>query len=194
MCEKPSKPVDPAKLPAVVTPVAKVAEAPKKAEPAKAAAADDADDLFGEETPEEKAAAAEAKKKAEEAKAKKVKAAPIAKSIIVWEVKPYSSLTDIDYVAKKILAIAMDGLVWKSEYKKEPVAYGVFKLVIGAVVEDLKVSTDQVEELILALEDDAPGTKEKIAAEEGADVEEEEEEDEGNFLVQSVDIQSFNKI
>jgi len=194
MCEKPIKPVDPAKLPAVVTPVAKAVEAPKKAEPVKAAAVDDADDLFGEETPEEKAAAAEAKKKAEEAKANKVKAAPIAKSIIVWEVKPYSSLTDIDYVAKKILAIAMDGLVWKSEYKKEPVAYGVFKLVIGAVVEDLKVSTDQVEELILALEDDAPGTKEKIAAEEGADVEEEEEEDEGNFLVQSVDIQSFNKI
>ena len=66
---------------------------------------DDADDLFGEETEEEKAAAAAAKKKAEEAKAKKVKAAPIAKSIIVWEVKPYSSLTDIDYVAKRILGI-----------------------------------------------------------------------------------------
>ena len=47
----------------------------------------------------------------------------------------------------------------------------------------------------MALEDENPGTKEKIAAEEGADVEEEEEEeDEGNFLVQSVDIQSFNKI
>ena len=47
----------------------------------------EADDLFGEETPEEKAAAQAAKKKAEEAKAKKVKAVPVAKSIIVWEVK-----------------------------------------------------------------------------------------------------------
>lgn len=70
----------------------------------------------------------------------------------------------------------------------------MFKLIIGAVVEDLKVSTDMVEETVLALEDDQPAPKEKIAAEEGADVEEEEEEEEGNFLVQSVDIQSFNKI
>jgi len=105
MCSKPVKPADPAKLPTVVAPVAKAAEAPKKAEPTKPAAVDDADDLFGEETEEEKAAAAAAKKKAEEAKAAKVKAAPIAKSIIVWEVKPYSSLTDIDYVAKRILGI-----------------------------------------------------------------------------------------
>lgn len=38
----------------------------------------------------------------------------------------------------------MDGLSWKTEYKKEPIAYKVFKLVIGAVVEDAKVSTDLV--------------------------------------------------
>lgn len=60
----------------------------------------------------------------------------------------------------------MDGLFWKTEYKKEPIAYGLFKLVIGATVEDAKVSTDIVAEQIEALED----------------------------LVQSVDIQSFNKI
>lgn len=193
MCEKPVKPVDPAKLPVVA---AKVVEAPKPA-PVAAAKADDCDDLFGEETEEDKAAAAEAKKKAEAAKATKDKAKPavIAKSIIIWEIKPYSSQTDIDKLAKKILAIKMDGLVWKTEYKKEPVAYGVFKLIIGAVVEDLKVSTDIVEETVQALEDDEPAAKEKIAAEEGADVEEDEdEEEEGNFLVQSMDIQSFNKI
>lgn len=190
MCDKPVKPIDPAKLPVVA---AKVVEAPKPV-PVAAAKADDCDDLFGEETEEDKAAAVEAKKKAEEAKAKKAKPAVIAKSIIVWEIKPYSSQTDIDRLAKKILAIQLDGLVWKTEYKKEPVAYGVFKLIIGAVVEDLKVSTDMVEETVLALEDDQPAPKEKIAAEEGADVEEEEEEEEGNFLVQSVDIQSFNKI
>ena len=60
----------------------------------------------------------------------------------------------------------MDGLVWKTEYKKEPIAYGVFKLVIGAVVEDLKVSTDDVQDKMIEFEDD----------------------------VQSVDIQSFNKL
>jgi elongation factor 1-beta len=60
----------------------------------------------------------------------------------------------------------MEGLVWKTEYKKEPIAYGVFKLVIGAVVEDLKVSTDDVQDKIAEFEEE----------------------------VQSVDIQSFNKL
>lgn len=60
----------------------------------------------------------------------------------------------------------MDGLAWKTEFKKEPVAYGVFKIVIGATVEDEKVSTDEVQEMIEAFED----------------------------YVQSVDIVSFNKL
>ena len=60
----------------------------------------------------------------------------------------------------------MDGLFWKTEYKKEPIAYGVNKLVIGCVVEDEKVSTDDLQEKMEAFED----------------------------LVQSVDIAAFNKI
>ena len=90
----------------------------------------------------------------------------VAKSLIVWEVKPYEAETDLDELAKQILAIEMDGLQWKTEYKKEPVAYGVFKIVIGAVVEDEKVSSDDVQEKIEALEE----------------------------LVQSVDIVCFNKL
>ena len=35
---------------------------------------------------------------------------------------------------------------WKTEFKKEPVAYGVFKIVIGCVVEDEKVSVDDIQE------------------------------------------------
>ena len=160
-------------------------------------AGDDCDDLFGEETEEDKVAAAEAKKKAEEAKAKKAKPAVIAKSIIVWEVKPYSSDIDLDYLGKRILGIKMDGLVWKTEFKKEPVAFGVFKIIIGAVVEDLKVSTDLVEEAMLALENEHPVVKPVVEKKEptGDDDEEEEEEDDDSLLmVQSVDIQSFNKI
>jgi elongation factor 1-beta len=60
----------------------------------------------------------------------------------------------------------MDGLVWKTEFKKEPIAYGVSKIIIGAVVEDAKVSTDDVQDAIEAFEDE----------------------------VQSIDIQSFNKL
>ena len=90
----------------------------------------------------------------------------VAKSLIIWEVKPWEAETDLDELAKKILAIEMEGLSWKTEYKKEHVAFGVYKVVIGAVVEDEKVSTDDVAELIAGFED----------------------------YVQSVDIDAFNKL
>ena len=80
--------------------------------------------------------------------------------------KPWGEETDLKELADKIIAITMDGLFWKTEWKKEPVAYGVFKIVIGATVEDDKVSTDLVEEKIMEFED----------------------------LVQSVDIVAFNKL
>jgi translation elongation factor EF-1beta len=81
-------------------------------------------------------------------------------------VKPYEAETNLDELAKKILAIEMDGLFWKTEYKKVPIAYGVEKLVIGVVIEDAKVSSDDLQEKIEAFEDE----------------------------VQSVDIAAFNKI
>lgn len=69
-------------------------------------------------------------------------------------------------MAKEILKIEQEGLLWKTQYKKEPVAFGVQKLVIGATVEDEKVSTDDIQEKMEALED----------------------------FVQSVDIVAFNKV
>ena len=83
-------------------------------------------------------------KKAEEAKSKKKKAAPIAKSLIVWDVKPWGEEVDLAVLAAKILKLEMDGLFWKTEWKKEPVAFGIFKIQIGATIEDDKVSTDAV--------------------------------------------------
>ena len=82
------------------------------------------------------------KKKGEEAKAKKKKAAPVAKSLIIWEVQPWGEETDLNALADKIIAIQMDGLYWKTEYKKLPVAFGIFKLIIAVTVEDEKVSVD----------------------------------------------------
>lgn len=124
------------------------------AKPAAAAKKDDDFDPFADENEEDKAASAAAKAKADEAKDKKKKEKPaiIAKSIVMWEVKPYSSDINLDDLFKRILTITLDGLVWKQDCKKEPVAFGVFKIIVCAVVEDLKVSTDQVEELMLALE------------------------------------------
>ena len=65
-----------------------------------------------------------------------------------------------------ILKLEVDGCIWKTEYKKDPIAYGVYKLVIGCVIEDAKVSTEDLTEKIEAFEE----------------------------LVQSVDIAAFSKI
>lgn len=38
----------------------------------------------------------------------------------------------------------VDGLVWRKEYSKKPVAYGMNKLEMGCIIEDDKVSTDDL--------------------------------------------------
>jgi len=118
-----------------------------------AAKADDDDlDLFGDDDDEDAAAAAKAA--AEAAKAKKKKEKPPEMSLIVLEVKPVDDTTDLDALAKKIFALTRDGLIWKSgAYNKEPVAFGIFKLVLGFSCEDSKVSVDDVVEQVEGLED-----------------------------------------
>ncbi len=49
--------------------------------------------------------------------------------------------------------ILIDGLVWNNEPKILPVAFGVNKLQIGCVVEDAKVSVDDIYEKIESWED-----------------------------------------
>jgi len=71
----------------------------------------------------------------------------------LFEVKPWGEETDLDEVAKNILEISMDGLFWKTQYKKEPLAFGIFKLIIGATIEDAKVSVDDLQEKIESFED-----------------------------------------
>lgn len=74
--------------------------------------------------------------------------------MVLWEVKPLDDETNLDDLCKRIFNdISMDGLLWKEQYKKEPIAFGIFKLVIGATIEDDKVSTDDVQELIEAFDD-----------------------------------------
>ena len=148
-------------LPVVADPqVAKVAASKKEAE--------DLDDLFGDDDEDEeasKAVAAAAKAKA--TAAAKPKKVVIAMSLVMLEVKPMDDTVDLDALAKKLIAeITMDGLFWKTEYRKDPVAFGIFKLIIGFSLEDDKVSVDDVVEKIEAYEE----------------------------LVQSVEIAVFNKI
>ena len=79
---------------------------PKKEEPKKAADDDDFDPFADEEEDEEAEAAKTARMKAIAEKAGKLnKPKAIAKSIVVWEVKPWGEETDLDEMAKLILTI-----------------------------------------------------------------------------------------
>jgi len=157
MTEKAMKSFDPA---------AKSAAAPsKKEEKKETKPADDDLDLFGDDGEDDGAASAAAA--AAKAKATpKVKKVVIAQSLVLFEVKPLDDTTDLDVLAARILKLTGDGIYWKSEYKKVPVAFGIFKIIIGVTVEDEKVSVDGLQERIEELDD----------------------------MVQSVDILAFNKI
>jgi translation elongation factor EF-1beta len=123
-------------------------------------------DLFGDDDAADAEAIKKAKEEASKQKKKKEKKVVIAQSLVMFEVKPADSETDLDALAQRIFKIKMDGLYWKTQYKKEPVAFGIFKLLIGVTVEDEKVSVDGLQEKIEEFEDQ----------------------------VQSVDILAFNKI
>lgn len=116
--------------------------AAKKEEPKKAVVEDE-DDLFGESS-----APTEAVKPKPKPQPKKEKAKPIAKSIVVFDVKVSDTETDLDALAKRILERQIDGLVWNNEPKKIDVAYGIQKLQMGCVIEDAKVLTDDIFEPI----------------------------------------------
>jgi len=134
---------------------------------------DDDMDFFGSDDDEVDEAAEKLKqKRIEEYNARKAakaekKGVVAAKSMIVLDVKPWDDETDLESLAQKIKKeITMDGLVWAQEHKKLPMAYGIFKLQITCIIEDDKVSTDDITEKI-------------------------EEYDEE---VQSIDIAAFNKL
>uniref|UniRef100_A0A0B6YSE3 Translation elongation factor EF1B beta/delta subunit guanine nucleotide exchange domain-containing protein n=1 Tax=Arion vulgaris TaxID=1028688 RepID=A0A0B6YSE3_9EUPU len=135
--------------------------------PQKPAADDDDDDdcdLFGSDDEEAKALKEKRLKEYAEKKAKKP--VLIAKSSVVLDVKPWDDETDMVEMEKRVRSIQQDGLVWGAS-KLVAVGYGIQKLTIICVVEDDKVSIEDLNE--------------KIA---------EENED----LVQSVDVAAFNKI
>ncbi|XP_070498893.1 elongation factor 1-delta-like [Chironomus tepperi] len=127
---------------------------------------DDDVDLFGSDDEED----AEAEKlKEERVKAytekKAKKPVLIAKSSILLDVKPWDDETDMKEMEKQVRTVEMDGLLWGAS-KLIPLAYGIKKLQIMCVIEDDKVSVDELQEKIQEFED----------------------------YVQSVDIAAFNKI
>merc|ERR1712071_632019 len=123
---------------------------------AAAAAADDDDDdvdLFGSDDEEDDA---EKKRITEErlaayAAKKSKKPALIAKTSVLLDVKPWDDETDMDAMLKAVKTIEMDGL-WGAS-KLLPIGYGINKLQVICVVEDDKVSIEELQEKIEAFED-----------------------------------------
>ncbi|KAL9127107.1 MAG: hypothetical protein Q9217_003957 [Psora testacea] len=119
---------------------------PKDAPDASAAAEEDEDDLFGSEDESED----EEAKKVKEAnlaaykKKKEGKSKPAAKSIVTLDVKPWDDETDMKQLEANMRGIEMDGLTWGAS-KLVPVGYGISKLQVNLVVEDEKVSIDDLQ-------------------------------------------------
>merc|ERR1711997_966524 len=115
-----------------------------------AAAADDDDDdvdLFGsDEEEEEDEAAAKVRQDGLDAYAakKSKKPALIAKTSVLLDCKPWDDETNMDDMLKEIKTIEMDGLVWGAN-KLVPVGYGISKLQVMVVVEDEKVSIEELQ-------------------------------------------------
>jgi len=140
-------------------------------------------DLWGDGGDEEEESyedmMARKKKEAEEKKEKdnkKKKKAVIAKSTVVFSIKPAcfdgdddddesGGTIDLNDMRDAVKGITMDGLKWGASEFKE-IGYGIKKLQIMCTVEDDKVSVDALQETIEEFED----------------------------LVQSVEIDAFNKV
>ena len=83
---------------------------------------------------------------------KSKKPALIAKTSVLLDVKPWDDETDMDEVLKSVKTIEMEGLVWGAN-KLVPIGYGIKKLQVMCVVEDEKVSIDELQEKICEFED-----------------------------------------
>ncbi|CAE7222082.1 unnamed protein product [Rhizoctonia solani] len=109
-------------------------------------------DLFGEDEDDEEAERVKAERVAEYNARKANKPKTIAKSVVTLEVKPWDDETDMVELEKCVRSIEQDGLVWGSS-TLVAIGYGIKKLQITLVVEDEKVSTDELQEKIQEFED-----------------------------------------
>lgn len=126
------------------------AAAPEKAEEG---GDDDDVDLFGSDEEEDaEAAKIREERLAEYRKKKEAKPKVAAKSIVTMDVKPWDDETDMAALEAAVRGIEKDGLVWGAS-KLVPVGFGIKKLQINLVVEDEKISLDELQEDIQGFEE-----------------------------------------
>merc|ERR1711908_168983 len=78
---------------------------------------------------------------------KSKKPALIAKTSVLFDVKPWDDETDMNEMLKNCKSIEKEGLVWGAS-KLVPVGYGINKLQLMCVVEEKKVSIEELSEQI----------------------------------------------
>ncbi|GMM38103.1 translation elongation factor 1 subunit beta [Saccharomycopsis crataegensis] len=120
---------------------------------------DDEVDLFGSDDDEvdEEAEALKAKRIAEYNAKKANKPKPAAKSIVTLDVKPWDDETDLEELVANVKKIEQEGLTWGA-HTWIPVGYGIKKLQINLVIEDEKVSLDELQQTIEEDEDHVQST------------------------------------
>jgi len=116
-------------------------------------AEDDDIDLFGSDEEEDaEAEKLKAQRLEEYRKKKEGKTKPAAKSIVTLDVKPWDDETDMKELEAHVRSIEKDGLVWAGG-QLVAVGFGIKKLQINMVIEDDKVSVDELQQEIEAFED-----------------------------------------
>jgi len=119
---------------------------------------DDDEDLFGDDDEEDEEAVKQreanlaAYKKKKEGKTK-----PAAKSIVTLDVKPWDDETNMAELQANARKIEMDGLVWGAG-KLVAVGFGIKKFQVNVVIEDEKVSVDELQAKIEEDEDHVQST------------------------------------
>ncbi|CAD2102867.1 elongation factor 1-beta, putative [Plasmodium vinckei] len=170
----------------------------------KKAANDDDDndiDLFGDSNNDDKSILEKKKQEKEEAlKKKKQKEKEKNRSILIIEIKPKSIDTDISKIPKLVKEKIVDeNIKWGEEVKKLPVAFGLYKLHMSCIIYDDFVNTNELIEKIENIDLDSEEDKKKRTLILGIDDEEYDEdspevEDDLDFLIQSAEIITFNKL
>ncbi|CRG96680.1 elongation factor 1-beta, putative [Plasmodium gallinaceum] len=164
-------------------------------------------DLFGDNDDCDKDILLEKKKqKEEELKKKQQKEKDKHRSILIIEIKPKSIDTDISKISKLVKQKIVDeNIKWGEEVKKIPVAFGLYKLQMSCIIYDDFVNTndliEKIENIDLDNEEDRKKRtlilgldEENEDADEMSETEDIEVEDDLDFLVQSAEIVSFNKL
>ncbi|MCJ1405213.1 Translation elongation factor 1 beta [Xylographa trunciseda] len=157
--EFPSLPGDPSKAYTTYGPEATSVTMNPKDAPKEAEEEEEDEDLFGSDDEEEDPEAVKQREANLAAyKLKKAgKAKPAAKSIVMLDVKPWDDETDMKELEANMRKIQMDGLTWGTS-KLVPVGFGIKKLQVNIVVEDEKVSVDELQGKIEEDEDHVQST------------------------------------